>query len=1331
MANGIIYEIKQKIKRKINDIFLYVINSINIVSENINSALNKLRIKVMKSLKYNTLENDYGFEDLMPRINIENNEDYCKSLDWALKNENIKNIAITGIYGAGKSSIIKTYSSYHKEYKYLNISLASFKENENDESEVLEKSILKQMFYKVKYKKIPYSRFKKISNISSSSIILKILSVFIIICIGTVFYYPGIVNEIYNKFNVIENTLKISQTHLIFMATMFIVLVSVLLIKVFKYFSKYLKIKSIKINVMDEEAEIGEDSEKSIFNKYIDEIVYFFEATKYNVVIFEDLDRFDNIDVFSNLRDLNILLNNSEQISRRIVFVYAIKDAMFSNKDKEDIKYGKDDNNSSKNRTKFFDFIIPIIPIANSANSCDLLINKLKNFNEWDGLNDEFISDITFLINDMRILKNIYNEFIIYKRNLEVDMVNNTNNINKIDTIKLLAIIVYKNMYPSDFDKLQIDEGMVYEVFKNTKNKFIQQRITAINEQCSKIKNDIKIAQSECLNNIQELRMVCLIPLIEKSESNSIGMGQAYNQHKFSDLIENEQVFSKFLEEDNNRYYYQSAKNWYIISEKEKEEIQDKKNAYYKREKLIKLKEEHNINVVEYLKNQLEKLNDKKEIINSLPLKKILEDNNLEVTIFPEHIRNEKLIMFLIKNGCIDEDYSEYISYFYEGTLTKKDRDFLYSVKYQEKLGFGYELNKVDAVIKKISKHEFKMKYVLNYTLLDYIIKNKNIKENYNVYYDFIMEQLAKEDDFTFSFIEGYIARNKNIKEFIKDICKHWNGIWQWIENNNDISKNDKKKYIKYILEFAENKDIEKINKDSVLKKCICNMIDFLYVCNDKEYNEKIEGIIKLLNIKFKDLIILNNDVDLVSNMFGQPNVVNPYTDLNNKFFECLENNEFVDIGIHNKNLLKYIYENNFYEINPNMVEIILKQYSDKEEAYINYTGIVESNCGKLLEYINSNINEYIKNILLIHTINIMEKENSIILLINNEEVSNENKSLIIEKLRFKINDLKQVELCELWYKIIVNNKCTITWNNVIKYYEYVGNLDEILIDYLNKQEIYSELSKANLEDFLDDFDEEILKNISIQLIQCKDITDNSFEQIVKSLYYHYNRISLSKLSYERVEVMFKNNLFIFNKENYDELKENFKDIHIELIVKNIKKYCDEKEKYAIDSYDLKKLLSCKEINNQCKVDIIKYIDVGLIDNNSKLIELISQLVMQNENDENLINKLAEILIEYRLEERIMDKILKFIIQKERDIEVKIKILTSQIKYLSRKELMDNLEMIGSPYNKIIEYNKRPSISATNLNIDFIKEMKESKKINSYKIEGNKIRIINLQRKIK
>lgn len=63
------------------------------------------------------------------------------------------------------------------------------------------------------------------------------------------------------------------------------------------------------------EGEIEVIEDNSIFNKHLDEILYFFQVTDYNVVIIEDLDRFGTPSIFLKLRELNQLINESKIVA--------------------------------------------------------------------------------------------------------------------------------------------------------------------------------------------------------------------------------------------------------------------------------------------------------------------------------------------------------------------------------------------------------------------------------------------------------------------------------------------------------------------------------------------------------------------------------------------------------------------------------------------------------------------------------------------------------------------------------------------------------------------------------------------------------------------------------------------------------------------------------------------------------------------------------------------------------------------------------------------------------------------------------------------------------
>lgn len=176
------YEKNLSMKKKLLDFLL-------IASKTLEKLHFKFSEKEIEKLDYSSLS---------PIANGDKEGHYSKALQWALENrenEDIKNIALTGPYGSGKSTILKTFQKNYKgtELKFLNISLATFKEEkpkfdeqgnpiEKDKEELLrliETSILQQIFYHEEDKNIPDSRFKKIKSYGAKKLFLTSLSILI------------------------------------------------------------------------------------------------------------------------------------------------------------------------------------------------------------------------------------------------------------------------------------------------------------------------------------------------------------------------------------------------------------------------------------------------------------------------------------------------------------------------------------------------------------------------------------------------------------------------------------------------------------------------------------------------------------------------------------------------------------------------------------------------------------------------------------------------------------------------------------------------------------------------------------------------------------------------------------------------------------------------------------------------------------------------------------------------------------------------------------------------------------------------------------------------
>ena len=321
------------------------------------------------------------YRDLTPIDSIENGDEYNEALNWAFQNKKVKNIALTGPYGAGKSSIIETFLRKNDEDKSalnkirssaLKISMATFLKGNtatNDpngkiqvDADEVEKGILKQLFYKVEPGRIPQSRYRKLHPIKKLKTFLYVLVDMLVI----LFFMEAMTPTTCDKFmKVIERVVSpVLPTPFFTKAT------AVLLFALFAWIitclyrtaiSKF-RVKEIKLPT-DTTVQNGAEEADSVFNRNLDEIMYFFEETGYKTVFFEDLDRLDDPKIFVHLRELNNLLNNDDAIKAKpIVFVYAVRDDIFSKED----------------RTKFFDFIIPVIPVINSTNSGEILLQRLQ-----------------------------------------------------------------------------------------------------------------------------------------------------------------------------------------------------------------------------------------------------------------------------------------------------------------------------------------------------------------------------------------------------------------------------------------------------------------------------------------------------------------------------------------------------------------------------------------------------------------------------------------------------------------------------------------------------------------------------------------------------------------------------------------------------------------------------------------------------------------------------------------------------------------------------------------------------------------------------------------
>lgn len=1178
------------------------------------------------------------FKSLSPIDDAENNSEYTNALNWALANkreEGIRNIALTGPYGSGKSSILKTYQKNCKINKavFLNISLASFKDEKKKSTSdellrLIELSILQQIFFHEKDSNTPDSRIKKIKNYKTGYLIIGAVFIFLLVLSILNLWYPDLIqNLLLIKFDSNVRFL----IHYISLLYSFIGIFYL----IFKSIRILYNLKITKLNFQNSEIEIDKKIDKSILNHHIDELIYFFEVTKHNVVIIEDLDRFEQTEIFTKLRELNLLINNSKKIKDVIVFIYAVKDDIFKDKD----------------RTKFFDFIVPVIPIINSSNSNEKL-KKIILDNNFS-ISMSLVEDISLFIDDMRLLNNILNEYFIYHEKLD----------SKLNQDKLLSIIVYKNIYPEDFSRLSNSDGQLYKSL-NEKEKIIDSEKKSLDVKIEEVKSNITLLESIMVKDIKELRSLYISKYFSKLERVNKFVINGVEQD-FNELI-NDDLFQYFMNDDlyidqyvrntyNDNQY--SIKNFQVkLKFKDIEKEVDKKHTYIDRLKII---QDYNDNLIDTLKKKVEGLNQEKAKLSSKKLKDLFVNNDFKVTL--ENSKQNQLVSIMLRNGYIDEEYLDYISIFYEGSISKEDRNYLLNVKSQISTSYDYKLYKVSKLVSQINPIDFGKSYILNYYLLDYLLEFELQSEKSNN----ILNLVCEPSGSSIQFIDGAVDNLRNVDILIKSICKYWNGFWNYLKTESQFTENRLTFYLNLILKNASLDDLVSIANSSNLRESISNMNNFLYFLDDIN---RTKFIIDSLDIKFKEIDFKNS-----------PDV-----------------------------LLEYVYSGSYYEINPEMIESVLKYFNHFQKVDFdkrNYSAIMNSEMRELIDYVNGNIKEYIREVYLIIETNDEEEEKNLILLLNNEELELETKFEIIKKVETKIMSLDSTLNLEIDEFLLNNSKVVASWENVIQSYKDNSNqIKDYLLNFLNNLSNATTLSNLKIENVNEKVE---VVDLFIADILIQDRINNvNYGLLLKSVTRSIYNLNIDSLSSDKVEMLIRNKLLPLNVEVFDLLKSNYPDLQQSLLENNKAQYLNEVGVYELKSENIKPIINSVYFTSHEKNLIIDSIDNDIYYDDINILNLLGENLLV---DEMLKFKKSTV-------KRILDgsNLLDF---------KKIEILIKDLTLFSKSDITEILFTFSEPYSEIAIPGKRPLIENTIVNQKFVKYLSLNKYISKYDFERKGIRI--------
>lgn len=789
------------------------------------------------------------FEDLAPATNVDISN-YEQVLNQAFSSPRLKNIAITGPYGAGKSSILASYlqSKEASDKNYANlclrISLAHFQPTKagnelTDEQgvkpvlkdgeavsssyqmeQLLEGKIINQILHKIPAEVAKAAGFKMLDmdNELKSNAFSWLTATITGILLGYLFI-PPLAAPVVSLFAPSYNNLLF-----IILLVLAIVLIAIAIAVSFSYihgkdiktFFSHLQ----RVKIEGNEIELFQDKDAAYFDKYLDSILNIIDYSGKQFFIFEDIDRFDTTLIFERLKEINELVNAKSKPRQEapIKFIYLLRDDIFLNKD----------------RTKFFDFLIPIIPVTNTKNSSDKLFAILEKYHLKEAIHPELVRALGLYIEDYRLIINMANEFRIYFAALSQR--------NKLNPDKMLAMIVYKNLFPKDFVDLQKKKGYVHFLLsKKGKEAFVSERNAELEEAAADCKRELNSIKTEIFMKTKELAWAIIGTRFNNAgwETNSLSNNTNKDLRELELYIENERGIS-----------------------------QEAKDEYKKRKAII---EGDRKGQIDFETEKLKNLNRQMELLDTASFSTLAsmfvgkndkiflqnESDNNGRTILYDAVRANgyfNLLKYLLISGYLDETYAEYTTFFYGESLSENDQTFLMNLHENGSPKWDLRLTNFSVVLQNIPEPEFTRPAVLNYSLLLHMLSFSS----FNTADKKIEKVISNFKDGYFGYAIKFIAKGAKVSELVTYLFKVFPDSFARICIESNLNWNIIESLAYDALLYLSEDELKELNEQSTnsLAQYITNNPDFLRGAKnfDNTNIEKLMFSLRVLDIKFPAL---------------------------------------------------------------------------------------------------------------------------------------------------------------------------------------------------------------------------------------------------------------------------------------------------------------------------------------------------------------------------------------------------------------------------------------------------------------------------------------------
>jgi hypothetical protein len=1049
------------------------------------------------------------FVDLAPTEEADQQGVYAEALKFATNNPNVSNIALTGPYGSGKSSIIR---SFLKNYgrPALHISLAAFLPEAEDKrrsvtKQEIERSILQQLLYGADADKLPLSRFKRIQSpgfwavLKSLYILLGLTALLHLfqeradIFAGSYFKPFDLRNWLDLSIFALAGAFLWSAIHFIYVASFGVSL-------------KSISLKNIELGL----STIDQDS---ILNRHLDEIVYFFQSTSYDLVVVEDLDRFEDSDIFVTLREINSLVNGNVGVKRRIRFLYALRDDMFVNTD----------------RTKFFEFIVPVIPIINSSNSIDMVLEQGERLELVERLDRQFLREVSRYLDDLRLIHNIFNEYAIYVANLETD------GENILDTNKLLAVLIYKNVYPRDFERLHRGQGHLAAIL-GRKETFIAEKENSCRNEIAKLEQGIEDAELQIPRDLKELRRIYAMAAIEKlplpvrdvslDNQTWIGLAQLVDHDALEQIIAGGRIFYRDLRGGAYQHSLPDVQSEVheTLSYKQRAHAIKKKSDDYKAT----------------ARRRIGDLRDKIKEVRTSKFNVLLRTSSENIEHFFRELGNDgELARFLLLEGYLDDSYYQYTSLFHSGRLSPNDNKFLIQIRAFTTPDPDFPIDNPKEVIEGMRDDDFSVSYTLNVKLVDTLLEDQERQDRLEKLFKLLSTEFSEHQEF----FDAYYAAGTRVADLLLGLSRSWPQFVSTI-----VESPGSAAHVAHLLEGLPASQLASLGE------------------NNPELRQYVSG-------HLPEVLSLTKGLD--------PAKLEPLG---------IEADDLRAIDEHS-GVVRTLFEHGHYRLTVANLNYILEKLlgqQDEEGLRIHhYTTLRRAGNDVLIRRVEAAFETYFEGVLLKLDENCEEDVAAILSVMSFDELDTERVEGFVSQQVATLPSLNEVP-ARYQAGLFRMAKVEASWANCLDFLRAETFDTDSLVDFLNDADVRSELLSSPMPDGKVDLP---LRKF---IIEANGLEDGAYREYVRALPSKFSEFP-TDLDAAKLHILVEEQRVTFNSNNLTALSDNA-DLQVAFVAMNISAYLSDPHAIAVDDEFRQELLE-EALSDEEKCAIIRLMDLTALQN--------------------------------------------------------------------------------------------------------------------------------------